>query len=207
MKFLLPKQQIFFDLLKNLNLSLSEMASLFGEFAADFGNFGNYAERAKAIEHEADACAHKIIDRLNQTFITPFDREDIYVLTEALDNIVDLIENVVQNIDIYGITKKRAALDEFAAIIGENAAALEALMAEFEKQKLSPAFCEARVKIHDLEDQGDEIFKNSLSVLFKEEKDPVEIIKWKDILENLERVMDEFQNVSNILENIIVKSN
>src|SRR5438128_1860436 len=102
MNFFLPKQSVFFDDLNQLNRHLQSIVRLFADFAQNFNSFETYAQKAKAIEHDGDAKTHEIIDKLNKTFITPIDREDIYLLSHQLDDIIDLVENVIHNIKLYG---------------------------------------------------------------------------------------------------------
>jgi len=206
MKFFLPKQLIFFDLLKELNDYKREMALLFAEFVDNFDNFEKYVDRARDIEHKADAKAHEIVERLNKTFITPLDREDIYLLTNELDDIIDYIENVIHNIYLYGIIEKKEAVIDFKRLIVEASEVMENLMGQLPKQKYSKDMMGYIIKIHGLEDQGDLVYQKAISRLFREEKDPIAIIKWKDILSNLEKIMDKFQVVSETIEGIIIKA-
>ena len=206
MGFFLPKKVVFFDLLKDVSADLKEIAALFGEFARDFRDIEKYAHKAKEIERKADLKTHEVINRLNKTFITPFDREDIYLLAHELDDIIDLIENVMHNIKLYQITRKIAAIDEFAPLIFEAADYLQKLLECLQKQKYTQEFLNIKIKIHELEDKGDETFRKGIGSLFQEEKDPIFILKLKDILESLEDVMDKYQHVSDIIEGIIVKS-
>lgn len=206
MSIFFPKQVIFFDLLKDLSSDLKDIAALFEEFAEHFQNFTSYSKKAKECEKKADLSTHKIIDKLNKTFITPFDREDIYLLAHNIDDIVDLIENVIHNIELYGLKQKVDAIEEFAPLILEAAHALDMLLDCLRKRDYSDAFVNIKIKIHELEDKGDEIFGRAISKLFQEESDPIFVIKLKDILESLENVMDKYQTVSDIIEGIVVKS-
>ncbi len=206
MRFFLPKENKFFSLFAKLNFAQKEIAALLQEFASRFHDGQEYQRRAKDIEHTADSIAHEIIDTLNRTFITPFDREDIYLLTNELDDIVDLIENVINNIHIYDIREKREYFDRFAETIVEASKSLDTLMEQFKNLKKTDLLIKSKIHIHELEDRGDAIFMSALTTLFKTEKDPVTLIKWKDILEDLEAVMDKYQKVSDIIESIIVKS-
>jgi len=114
MKFFLPKQLIFFDMLKKLCEHIKEISLLFTELtnAPSFDDIETFTQRAKEIENKADSIAHEIIDELNKTFITPIDREDIYALTHEIDDIIDLIENAINNIKLYKIKEKNPALNE-----------------------------------------------------------------------------------------------
>jgi hypothetical protein len=206
MKFFKPKKPDFFILFQEVSQNLTAIAALFQEFTKDFNHFESYAQKAKNIEHSADEKTHHIVERLNKTFITPFDREDIYLLAHELDDIVDLTENAIHNIYLYNITKKNPAMDEFAPLITQGAAYTEKLIACMEEQKCSPELSEAKIAIHELEDKGDIIFAAAIARLFGEEKDPITVIKEKDILECLENIVDKYQKVSDIIESILVKS-
>lgn len=206
MKFFLPSQPVFFELLLDVCANLKKIAALFAELAANFSDFEEYSRRAKEIEHEGDKKTHEIIDKLNKTFITPFDREDIYLLAHQLDDIIDEIENVIRDIHLYKITKKISAIEEFAALIVVTADHLEVMLKALQKQKNTPELVSAKIKIHELEDQGDAIFNKATAQLFNDENDPILLMKYKDIIEGLEEVMDESQKVSDVIEGIVVKS-
>ncbi|MCX6735178.1 MAG: DUF47 family protein [Candidatus Peregrinibacteria bacterium] len=206
MGLFLPKQVAFFDLMVEVSDSLIEMVELLDEFSKNFKDFEKYSVRAKEIESQADQKTHAIIDKLNKTFITPIDREDIYLLAHELDDIVDLVESIIQNVHLYKITNKIDAFGEFVPVIKAAGYYLKELLLAFQKQKYSEELLGIKIKIHELEDQADVIFAKSISKLFTEEKDPINVIKFKDILENMENTMDKFQKVADIIEGILVKS-
>lgn len=206
MNFFLPKQSVFFDDLNLLNGHLQSIVRLFVEFAKEFRNFEGYAKKAKDIEHLGDAKTHEIIDKLNKTFITPIDREDIYLLSHQLDDIIDLVENVIHNVLLYGLTQKFQGLDEFAPLMLKASLEMQKMLACLQKLKHNQALAEVKISIHRLEDQADEVFENAMANLFANQKDPILIIKLKDILEGLEQVMDKYQTVCDIIEGIVVKA-
>lgn len=206
MGLFLPKQIAFFDLMVEVSDSVIEMVELLDEFNNNFKDFEGYSVRAKEIESKADRKTHEIIDRLNKTFITPIDREDIYLLAHELDDIVDLVESVIQNVRLYNVSNKLDAFGEFVPLIKAAGYCLKDLLLAFQKQKYSEELLGIKIKIHELEDKGDVVFRNAISKLFKEEKDPINVIKFKDILENMENTMDKFQKVADIIEGILVKS-
>lgn len=206
MRFFLPRENDFFTLFKKINSAQNEIAGLLKELSNNFSDGEEYQKRAKEIEHKADTVTHEIINKLNRTFITPFDREDIYLLANELDDIIDLIENVIHNIHVYDITEKRAEFDEFAILIVEAADKLDQLFTHFQELKKTDLLTKTKIQIHELEDKGDMIFCEALNSLFKTEKDPIALMKWKDILEDLEKVMDKYQRVSDIIEGIVVKT-
>ena len=206
MKFFKPQRSEFFNLFKEVGGNLSAISALFSKLTKEFKDFEEYAREAKDIEHSADKKVHQIVELLNSTFITPFDREDIYLLSNELDDIVDLTENAIHNIYLYKVAKKNPALDEFAELLSQGSVYTEKLIAHMEIQKCTPEFSEIKTLMHDLEDKGDDVFALAISRLFTEEKDPIAVIKEKDILECLENVLDKYKKVSDIIEGILVKS-
>jgi predicted phosphate transport protein (TIGR00153 family) len=206
MKFLLPKAPAFAEHFQEMSLCLTEIAAVFQEFSVEFRDFERYWQKSKEIEHKADEITHQIINLINKSFITPFDREDIYRLIHEYDDIIDLLENTLHNIYLYEVVEKRPFIDDFARLIARASVALIALVKEtFDKQKYTDEIWKLICEIHDLEDEGDVIYHKTLRLLFREEKNPIELIKWKDILVTLERVMDVFQYMSNTIEGIVVK--
>jgi predicted phosphate transport protein (TIGR00153 family) len=207
MKFLLPKEPAFYEHFKEMSVCLTDIVDIFQDFSANFRDFETYYQRAKDVEHQADSIAHRIINLLNQSFITPFDREDIYRLVHELDDIIDLLENAIHNIYVYDLGERRHFVAEFAPLIKEASLSLNALIKEtFETQKYSDSIWKLICVIHDLEDKGDLTYENALRQLFTREPDPIQVIKWKDVLDTLEYIMDVFQKVSNTIEGIVVKS-
>lgn len=207
MKFILPKEPAFYEHFKKMSACLTEITSVFQEFSARYRDFDHYWQRSKEIEHKADVITHDIINLLNKSFITPFDREDIYQLIHEFDDIIDLLENTIHNIYLYEVPEKRSFVDDFSSLIGKATRSLITLIDElFKHKKYTDTSWKLICEIHDLEDQGDLLYHRELRALLNGEKDPILIIKWKDILGTLEHIMDVYQNISNTVEGIIVKS-
>lgn len=207
MKFIMPKQPAFAENFQKMSVCLSEITAIYLEFSKTFRDFDHYWQRAKEIEHKADGITHEVISLLNKSFITPFDREDIYQLIHEFDDIIDLLENTIHNIYLYEVSRKKPFIDDFAVLIGKATNSLNTLFQElFSQRKHMDTIWKLIREIHDFEDEGDLIYHRELRSLLNEEKDPILIIKWKDILETLERIMDVFQNISNTIEGIVVKS-
>ncbi len=207
MKFLLPKEPAFYENFQQMSVCLTDITALFQDFATNYKDFESYWLRAKEIEHKADTIAHRVINLLNQSFITPFDREDIYRLVHEIDDIIDLMENTVHDIYIYEMTEKKDFINEFSQFTLEATDKLNALIKEcFEKRKYTDRIWQLICDIHNLEDKGDAAYEKALRRLFAEEVDPIKVIKWKDILYTLEFIMDVYQKVSNTIEGIVVKS-
>jgi predicted phosphate transport protein (TIGR00153 family) len=206
MSIFTPKQNIFFELFLGTKKDMEKLSLLFSRFANEFDYFKKYAEEAHAIERNADEKTHRIIEELNTTFITPFDREDIYTLAHELDDIIDLIEDIIRKVYLYRLEKRIEAMKPFAKLISEDTALLGGMMQMLSQMKHTPELQEAKIKIHNLEDRGDVIFEEAITKLFVEERDSIRLIKVKDILEQMEMVADKFQDVSDIIEGIVIKS-
>ena len=205
LRFFLPKQSVFCDHITGLAQLQREMALNFSDLANSFSDFEEHAQKAEDIEHRADDKTHEIIHELNNTFIIPFDREDIYKVAQELDDVVDLMENVINNVFVYGIKTKEPAFVEFAELIQEASEILVSMSECLGELKYTPRLSELKQKMHSLETKGDKIFRKTISEFFSNSHDPVRIIKWKDILEDLERIMDKYQEVGDTIEGIIVK--
>lgn len=207
LRFLLPKQAVFCELIGELASIQREMAVNFNELANSFTDFEAHAQKAQELEHKGDDKTHEIVHKLNQTFIIPFDREDIYKVAQELDDVVDLMENVINNIFVYGIKTKEPALVDFSDLIKEASQILVEMAGCLSNLKYTPHLRELKQKMHDLETRGDNIFRKTISEFFANSQDPMRVIKWKDILEDLERVMDKYQEVGDTIEGIVVKFN
>ena len=159
--------------------------------------------RLRDLEHQADDVAHDIYRLVNQTFVTPIEREDILALTSALDDIVDLAEEVSDKIDLYHVTE----ITEAARRMGENLAkagdVIERALENLEGFKeLEPR----RIEIHRLENEADQMTREALAALFTAEESPANLVKWKDIYDLLEATMDGCESVANVLEAIAIKN-
>lgn len=207
LRFLLPKQTVFCDYIRELASLQREIAQNFHGLANEFKDFEKHAKQAQEIEHRADDKTHQIVHELNHTFIIPFDREDIYKVAQELDDVVDLMENVISNIHVYGIKTKEKALVEFSELINEASKILVELSGCLSELKYTARLRELKRKMHALESQGDRVFRRTISEFFTNGQNPLRVIKWKDILEDLERIMDKYQEVGDTIEGIIVKFN
>ncbi len=206
MKFLLPKEPAFYENFRLMSACLSDITAIFLDFARDYKDFERFWLRAKEVERKADTIAHRIINLLDEGFMPPFDREDIFRLVHELDDIIDLLENTIHSIYIYEMSEKKDFISEFAGFTAEATDKLNALIKEcFEKQKYTDHIWQLICDIHNLENKGDLAYEKGLRKLFADEADPIKVMKWKDILYTLEHIMGVYQKVSNTVEGIAVK--
>ena len=202
---LMPKGKDFFNLFDKQASLAVEAARFFIEMCQS-GKFDDAnIQKMRDIEHEGDIFTHEIIDTLNRTFITPFDREDIHALTSELDDVVDLIHSITTRMRLYRLTSPDPHLMQFAEIIEQSARALAKAingLKEIDRPRPILDYC---IEINRLENVGDQIRENAIGNLFENSTDPVSIIKWKEIYEVAEVVLDKCEDVANIVESIIVK--
>ncbi len=209
MSILFPENNKFDNLFLDLAESTKDMVNLFGEFSEEFKDFEKYAQKAKIIEQQADSVAHKILNELQEAFITPYDREDLHALVIQMDDVVDDLEDVLRWFYIYNVSEKKACVDEFAQLYIETVENLILLIkACFGKKKNTNInLSKIIVAIHTLESQWDAIYLSNIRELFINEKDPIELIKWKVTIESMENAMDRFERIANTVEGIKLKAN
>ncbi len=199
----LPKEEQYFDLFLQMTVYISDAARELKEMLADKNHdYSEYAKRIKGMEHACDELTHSISTRLNKSFITPFDREDIYLMSAALDDIVDLIDDAATQIIIFDVKEIKDYAVDLANVIGGMAEQLREIVTTLKKPK---NITQRLVEIHRLENQGDDIFHAAIKELFREEKDPLTVLKWKEIYEKLEAAVDRCENVANIIESVLIK--
>ena len=202
---LLPKSFNFFDLLdKQAGLAL-KAANYFKELMAHGRVDEESLQNMRNLEHRADEVAHEIIHKLNTTFITPFDREDILALVKEIDDIVDMINNIVSRMVIYKLTGRDNSLVEFSLVIEESARAVNSAVNGLRNTKNSKLIQEACVEINRLENVGDTMRDRTLAELFERNKDPIAVIKWKEIYQDAETILDICEDVAHVVDSIIVK--
>jgi uncharacterized protein len=157
----------------------------------------------RELEHEGDRLTHAVIDLLNRTFVTPFDRDDMYRLASVIDDVCDHVDEAADNIDAYEVREVPAKAHEQAEVIYRAASRLH------EAVELLEGFKDSKrqlVALRQLEDEGDRLSREAIAELFRSEKDPLTIIRWKDIHEQLEEAVDACENAADVLEAILVKN-
>ena len=200
-----PKDFNFFELFeKQVNCAV-DAARFFKDVVSRDGVNEDTLSKMSTIEHQADDVAHTIIEQLNKTFITPIDREDIHALTMRLDDIVDMIDTIVSRMRIYNITGVDKNLVEFAEVIEESVLGVARAIGGLRNIKNVKAVFDACVEVNRLENVGDSMRDKMLMELFATVKDPISVIKWKDIYQDAETVLDVCEDVAHIVDSIMVK--
>lgn len=200
---LMPREEQYFTLFAQMTSYINDAAKTLVEMMSQRdGDYQEYVQRIKSIEHACDDLTHSVATRLNQSFITPFDREDIYMMSKALDDVVDLIDGAARSVVMYDIHETTEAAKQLAGIIQRMAVQLHEVVSILQKPK---GVTERLVELHRLENEGDDIYQRAVGALFLENRDPLEVIKWKDVYEKLEDTIDRSENVANIIEGVIIK--
>lgn len=202
MRFL-PKETKFFDLFAELSTSLNAGAMLLRNILEDPREVRARVERMQEIEHEGDRATHAIIAKLNQTFITPFDREDIHRLASSLDDVLDFVNAAALRLVMYKIAQPGPAAAELAGIIVLQAEELAKGVSLLEKNNGVIKHCD---EVNRLEDDADNVSRKAIAELFESEKDPIQLIKMKELYEVLEYATDKAEDAANVLEAIVLKS-
>jgi predicted phosphate transport protein (TIGR00153 family) len=193
----------FFDLFERAGANIVRAAELLDEMLARYPESADLARDILACEHDGDRLTHEVIDRLNHTFVTPIDREDILQLTKALDDIVDYTEEVADYLGLYRIEAPMAQAQRLSGVLLDatrQIAAATTLIREFKD------ISDHMVEVHRLENEGDRISREAIASLFEAGIDPMVVIRWKDIFERLENAIDSTERAAFILEGIVIKN-
>ena len=200
---LLPREDDYFVFFTQMTEKIQEAADILAEMvASNQDNYENFAKRIKDVEHGCDQIAHTITSKLNKSFITPFDREDIYTLSVALDDICDYIDAAARAVVMYDIREFNEPTRQFVEIIRGLASEInKAVLALKKSNGMDKHF----VEIHRLENDADEVYFRAIKALFTKVDDPVSVIKMKEFYEILENATDRCESVANIIESIVLK--
>ncbi len=199
---LVPQEMVFYDLFKRDIANALKAAEAMQNLAYEFTNIEDKARAIKAIEHDGDTITHEIIQIVNKTFVTPFDREDIYALSTAIDDIVDLIEATADVCVLYQVTHSTEPLQQGSDIL---VMAVKELQKAIEKLHTFSGLSEHWIEANRLENQADQIYRRAIAELFSNSKDAVNIVRWKGVYDLLEDSIDKCEDVANIIESITIK--
>jgi len=199
---LIPKEERFFDDFVGMAEQIRVGAGLLQEMVAPDQPIWDKADEIKEVEHKCDFLTHSVIQRLHKTFVTPLDREDIHALARSLDDVIDAIDDSAAVLRLYKIDHVRQeARDQVRIIVACTDQLVSAMKALGKKMEISGC----AVEINRLENEADRIHQAALRRLFEEERDPIAIIKWKEILDFLELATDRCEDIANVLEGVVVK--
>lgn len=200
---LVPREEKYFSMLNELASNVRRGGELFVKLFEDYKNHAQYAEQIKEIELLCDDLAAKITQKLNSSFITPIDREDIYLLVTELDDVIDMTNDLARRLDMYDVAIPRPDASEIASLLGRATDEIEGAFGMLERHE---GIGEHIAAIAQLEKRADALYRDAIRRLFREEKDPIEVIKWMSIYEELENSIDRCKDVAEALEAVVVKN-
>ena len=200
---LFPREEKFFDLFEQQAAHIVSASHVLEELTLEYGSAKAKAEQIKDLEHAGDTVTHEIVRRLNTTFVTPIDREDIYALACRLDDVLDLIDAVADRLLLYKIDTPTEGCIAMAKIIVKTAE--ETGRAVHCLRTLSPFYHKHAVEVNRLENEADRLLRDQLAALFEGSKDAIDVIKWKELYETMEAVTDRCEDVVNVIEGIVLK--
>ena len=199
---LIPREEKFYNDFQALADELKVGARMLEEMLAPETPLWNKADEIKEVEHKCDFLTHGIIQRLNRTFVTPLDREDIHALARSLDDVMDSIDASATVIRLYRLNTVRFGARELAQIITASTDQVRLALGALEQHK---GLLTHAVEINRLENEADRTHQQAVSQLFDDERDPLTVIKWKEALDFLENATDRCEDVANVLEGVMVK--
>ena len=199
---LIPREEKFYNDFQALADELKNGARLLEAMLAPDQPIWNKADEIREVEHKCDFLTHGIIQRLNRTFVTPLDREDIHALARSLDDVMDSIDATATVIRLYRLTTVRFGARELAQIITASTDQVRLALGALEQHK---GLLVHAIEINRLENEADRIHSQAVSQLFDDEKDPLAVMKWKETLDFLENATDRCEDVANVLEGVMVK--
>jgi predicted phosphate transport protein (TIGR00153 family) len=199
----IPREEKFFTLFRQLAGKVDEGARLLRAMMTDFSDLEVKVKAVRTVEHDADILTHEVMDKLNKSFITPIEREDIRALAQYLDTVLDDIEGIANRLSAYGVRAPTPEALEMANLICQATEQIQKAVDSLENLKQVHIFV---VEINRLENMADNISRDVIARLFKDEPDVRDLIRWKDIYEKLERCADRCEDVANVIEDIVVKN-
>jgi uncharacterized protein len=198
-----PREQRFYDLFEEQASILVSASVLLKETLEDAGDLEARRQEIKDFERQGDKVTYEIVRSLNKTFVTPFDYEDISALAAGLDDILDFIEEIADTVNLYGITTIPRAANELADLLAQAVAQLEHAVGKLRSGEKDGEYA---IEVHRLEDIGDSTSRHAIAELFQARRDPLEVIKLKDLYGLLEDALDRCEDVANVIENIAIKN-
>lgn len=208
MRWLKPREMVFFDLLESAAGNAYQASQLFDREirTGDPARFAELRRQMKDLEHIGDDLTREIMDRLNHTFVTPIDREDIMELAHALDDVVDKIHAVCERLILYRISHVMPAVTEISSIVVEGSGEIVHLIRSLRNMSNQKDIRDRIQRVHTLENKADSIYHAGLAQIFEDPKDPIELIKWKEILEQIEDATDKIELVAKVIGSTVMKN-
>lgn len=206
LKFLIPKEEGFFEKFDALAACQVEVADVFNEMLDYYGDAPAKERRIRDIEHRADEISHRAIEMLHKTFITPFDRDQILKLVSRMDDVIDLVDSVARRMMLYGVKEATSELKEMGVVLKKSVIEIQKAVKGLRNLKHVAAIQEACIEINKLENDCDALRDAVVAKLFREGGNAIEVFKWKEIYEDVETAIDRCEDVANIIEGVVMEN-
>jgi predicted phosphate transport protein (TIGR00153 family) len=203
---LLPRDESFFDEFEKQGRKTVEGCKAFVEMVEKPGDIQAQAKAISDIEHECDRITHAVVEKLHTTFITPLDRNDIHRLISKMDDVMDFVEAAAERLSLYDIHVMTKEVADLARVLLSSSERVAEAVSGFRDLKHSQKILDKCIEINRLENEADALLRGSLARLFREERDPITIMKWKEIYELLETATDRCEDVANIIEGVVLEN-
>jgi predicted phosphate transport protein (TIGR00153 family) len=203
---LTPKEDKFYDYFIEIAKIAQRASNMLVEFIQDLDNSEENHKKLKEIEHEGDKKQHEILQELNKTFITPFDREDIYLIAKDMDDVIDLIEATASRFVMLNVNNCTEEAEMLSRMIVSSCEELINLMEELKNMKTSKKLSNNIIEINRIEEEGDRVSRKAIMDLFRSNTEVIEIIKWREIYQYLEDTLDACEDVANVVEGVVMKN-
>lgn len=203
---LTPKEDKFYDYFIDIAKIAQRASNMLVEFLKDLDNSEENHKKIKEIEHEGDKKQHEILEQLNKTFITPFDREDIYLIAKDMDDVIDLIEATASRFVMLNVNNCTEEAEMLSRMIVNCCGELINLMEELKNMKTSKKLRNNIIEVNRVEEEGDRVSRKAIRDLFRSNTEVIEIIKWREIYQYLEDTLDACEDVANVVEGVVMKN-
>ncbi len=206
MPWLVKKEEAFFDMFERATKNLVASVQVFAAAIKDFRQLEKGVQQLDELEHEGDIITHEIMDRLNRTFITPIDRDDIHAIAAGIDDVLDLTEEVADRIYLYKLGKPTDYLVQMALILEQSVLEVAKAITSLRDLKRPRRILDYAIEINRLENEADMLLKHAMVQLFDAAGSPLEVIKWKEVYESLEKAIDKCEDMAVVIESVVVKN-
>jgi predicted phosphate transport protein (TIGR00153 family) len=197
---------IFYDLFSTVMVDTCKAAELLEDLLTNYVDVDDKILAIEKLEHSCDKTIHDIIEQLNRSFITPIDREDLFLIGKEIDKIIDSIEETAQSLKLFSIKKIKPEAIEMTKLSTQSTKVLSVVVDELKHMKTSKIMQDKIIEVNHIENIGDDTHNKIVRALFDNEKDPIEIIKWKEIFEDMESTLDDCEDIANMIEGIVSKN-
>jgi len=201
-----PKEDKFYKMFVEAAQNVDEAAMVLRKSLDSLSNIDLNVSKIEELEHNGDRLVNTMVKELNDSFITPFDREDMYLLSKRLDDILDLINSTIHRFVMFNVTESTDASKYLADMIIKSTKLIVELIGELHLIGSKNSISEKIITINQIESEVDRLFRTIVGDLFRNEKDPIEIIKWKEIYQILENTIDKCEKIANIIEGVVIKN-